>query len=154
MNQNLKFVSNLWQCPLCILPFTLHSGFSQRYHDEIHVRKNSPNASRNHLLRGEVWVESIGNQPRISLTFKVLTLYSYILKWKRCPDKSTEKSSLCLHFMMEIAACLCECWELVVNLDPYFSLFSPNAIFILKYWITATTSILIEAGKRQSTLKK
>ena len=59
----------------------------------------------------------IGHQPRISVTFKVLTSYSSILKRKLCPDKSTEKPGFCLCFMMEIAACFCEYLKVVVNLN-------------------------------------
>lgn len=106
-------------------------------------------ASENHLLRG-VWGESIDNQPRISLTFKILTLYSFILKWKLCPDKSTAKSGLCLHFMMEIAACFCKYLKLVVNLDPYISSSSPSAAFTVRYWVISTAPIVIEAKKECS----
>lgn len=47
----LKFGSNIRQCLLCTLPFSLHFGISQICHDgETHVRKNSLNAIGNHLL--------------------------------------------------------------------------------------------------------
>lgn len=143
MNRNLKFYSNLLviSCVFVTI-FISFKNFSELHGREIHIKNV-------YLLHGTQWEEesseSTGNQPRVYLTFKVLTWYVQI-EWFD-PDALTEKSGSSPHLKTQIAACLWDYWKQVVDLMLIFLSLSWGLHFYLATEFYST--LLLTQAKRE-----